>query len=57
MRDPAIPLNCPYCGARIEHERTEGETHYYRCPRCRPLALPPDGRLRRVHVGTSTRPV
>ena len=58
MHEPAIPLNCPYCGARVEYRRTEGETHFYHCAKCGPLALPPDGRLRRVHenAGRQLRP-
>ncbi len=56
MHDPTIPLNCPYCGARVRRIRTEGETHFYRCQKCGPLALPPDGWLRRVHLPAGKPP-
>jgi DNA-directed RNA polymerase subunit RPC12/RpoP len=44
--DPDIPINCPYCGAALAYLRTEGETHFYSCPRHGRLMLPPDGRIR-----------
>ncbi|HXG89158.1 MAG TPA: ATP-binding protein [Vicinamibacterales bacterium] len=34
LHDPAIPLNGPYCGESGVYERTEGETHFYRCSTC-----------------------
>jgi hypothetical protein len=46
--DPFVSLHCPYCPRELAYERTEGETRFYRCSRCGPLALPPDGRIRRV---------
>jgi len=48
MSDPGINANCPYCGAKLEFLRTEGETHFYRCACHGVLMLPPDGRVRQV---------
>ena len=56
LHDPTVPLNCPYCAARVKHERTEGETHYYTCARDGTLILPPEGRLRRVLQQHSEKP-
>ncbi len=43
--DPGFPLNCPKCGTRLVYIRTDGDTHFYRCPRHGSLILPPDATL------------
>lgn len=45
-----IAVSCPYCRRRVRHVRAEGETAIYWCDRDGWLALPQDGRLRRVLV-------
>ena len=42
---PTIPLNCPYCGARLNYVRSEGDLAFYRCPRDGLLVMPPNGRI------------
>jgi tRNA(Ile2) C34 agmatinyltransferase TiaS len=46
--DPAVPMNCPICGTSMLYVETEGQKHYYRCPRHGLLMLPPDGRFQKV---------
>jgi uncharacterized Zn finger protein (UPF0148 family) len=46
MPDPGFPVNCPKCGTPLSYVRTDGDTHFYRCPRHGSLVLPPDGRVR-----------
>ena len=31
--DPGFPLNCPKCGQKLAYVRSEGNLHFYRCPR------------------------
>ena len=47
MPDPGISPNCPYCGRGVRYVRSDGDTHFYKCPRDGPLILPPNGRLAR----------
>jgi len=49
MPDPQVPLNCPLCGVPLVYLRSEGETHFYRCPHHGSVILPPDGRVRAEH--------
>ena len=46
MPDPGFPVNCPKCGQRLTYVRSEGETHFYRCPRDGAVILPPNGIVR-----------
>ena len=47
MPDPDLSLKCPYCGRSTAYVRSDGDTHFYKCPRDGPLILPPNGRLAR----------
>ena len=49
MPDPQVPIDCPVCGAPLiylsTYQRTDGETHFYRCPRHGVFLVPPNGRI------------
>lgn len=42
-----VPLNCPYCGARLTNVPSDTSVAFYECPKDGLLVLPPDGRLRK----------
>ena len=46
MNDPQLPVNCPYCGARLVYVRTQEGKHLYECLQHGRLILLLDGRLR-----------
>lgn len=50
--DPDLPLNCPWCGLRMEYAATafqpSGSIHYYDCPVHGQWLVPPDGRIQKV---------
>ena len=44
MPDPfGITLKCPKCGAPLTYQHSQGEVHFYRCPKHGRLVLPPSG--------------
>ena len=43
-----IPLNCPYCGAKLVNVPSDTSVAFYECPKDGLLVLPPDGRLRKA---------
>ena len=45
MPNPDFPVNCPKCGAKLTYVRSEGEMHFYRCPRHATVVLPPHERI------------
>jgi hypothetical protein len=46
MPDPGFEVRCPYCGAVLIYQRTDGDTHVFQCQRHGAIILPPDGIVR-----------
>ena len=55
-RAPRMPVRRLSSQLFFRHAQTEGETHLYVCQQCGALALPPDGRLRRVLPSHTLKP-
>jgi len=43
-----IPLNCPYCGAKLVNVPSVTAVAFYECPKDGLLVLPPHGRMRKA---------
>ena len=46
MPSPVLPLNCLKCGTRLVYRHSQGDTHFYRCPKHGVVVLPPSGIIR-----------
>ena len=43
-----IPLNCPFCGAKLTNVPSDTSVAFYECPKDGLLVLPSDEKLRRA---------